>query len=28
LDFITHRKELKNKLNLYIDLIQNKPVRN
>ena len=27
LDFITHRKELKNKLNLYIDLIQNKPVR-
>ena len=28
LDFITHRKELKNKLNLYIDLIQNMPVRN
>ena len=28
LDFITHRKELKNKVNLYIDLIQNKPVRN
>lgn len=28
LDFITHRKELKNQVNLYIDLIQNKPVRN
>ena len=27
LDFIVHRKALKNKLNLYIDLIQNKPVR-
>ena len=28
LDFSTHRKELKNQVNLYIDLIQNKPVRN
>ena len=28
LDFMTHRKELKNQVNLYIDLIQNKPVRN
>ena len=27
LDFITHRKELKKKVNLYIDLIQNIPVR-
>ena len=28
LDFITHRKELKKKINLYIDLIQNNPLRN
>jgi acetyl-CoA carboxylase carboxyl transferase subunit beta len=27
LDFISHRKELKNKINLYIDLILNQPVR-
>ncbi|MFT5738289.1 MAG: acetyl-CoA carboxylase carboxyl transferase subunit beta [Maribacter sp.] len=27
LDFITHRRELKRKINLYIDLIQNIPVR-
>jgi len=27
LDFITHRRGLKKKINLYIDLIQNKPVR-
>ncbi len=27
LDFITPRKELKDKINLYIDLIQNQPVR-
>jgi len=27
LDFITHRRELKKKINLYIDLILNKPVR-
>ncbi|WP_046757122.1 acetyl-CoA carboxylase, carboxyltransferase subunit beta [Kordia jejudonensis] len=27
LDFISHRKELKNKINLYIDLIQNEPIR-
>ncbi|MUU77897.1 acetyl-CoA carboxylase, carboxyltransferase subunit beta [Winogradskyella endarachnes] len=27
LDFITHRKDLKNKVNLYIDLITNQPVR-
>lgn len=27
LDFITHRKELKNKINLYIDLIMNQTVR-
>ena len=27
LDFITHRKELKNKVNLYIDLILNQEVR-
>ncbi len=28
LDFITHRSKLKKKVNLYLDLIQNKPVRN
>jgi acetyl-CoA carboxylase carboxyl transferase subunit beta len=28
LDFITHRKHLKDKINLYIDLIQNQPIRN
>ena len=28
LDFIVHRKELKKKINLYIDLIQNSPLRN
>ena len=28
LDFITHRKHLKEKINLYIDLIQNQPLRN
>jgi len=28
LDFITHRKHLKDKINLYIDLIQNQPLRN
>lgn len=28
LDFISHRKELKKKINLYIDLITNQPVRN
>ena len=28
LDFITHRKNLKDKVNLYIDLILNQPVRN
>lgn len=28
LDFITHRKYLKDKINLYIDLIQNQPLRN
>ena len=28
LDFITHRNELKNKINLYIDLILNQPLRN
>lgn len=28
LDFITHRRDLKRKVNLYIDLIQNQPVRN
>lgn len=28
LDFISHRKDLKRKINLYIDLIQNNPVRN
>ena len=27
LDFITQRKELKNKINLYIDLILNQPIR-
>ena len=27
LDFISHRKDLKEKLNLYIDLIQNQPLR-
>ena len=27
LDFISHRKELKNKINMYIDLILNQPVR-
>ena len=27
LDFITHRKDLKDKINLYIDLIQNLPLR-
>ncbi len=27
LDFITHRRDLKRKVNLYIDLIQNLPVR-
>jgi acetyl-CoA carboxylase carboxyl transferase subunit beta len=28
LDFISHRKELKKKINLYIDLIQNNTLRN
>ena len=28
LDFITHRKDLKRKVNLYIDLIKNQPLRN
>lgn len=27
LDFISHRKDLKKKMNLYIDLIQNNPIR-
>ncbi|MEZ4818260.1 MAG: acetyl-CoA carboxylase carboxyltransferase subunit beta [Flavobacteriaceae bacterium] len=27
LDFISHRKDLKRKINLYIDLIQNQPLR-
>ena len=27
LDFITHRSELKQKINLYIDLITNQPIR-
>lgn len=27
LDFITHRKDLKNRINLYIDLILNQPLR-
>ena len=26
LDFITHRKELKNKINLYLDLVLNRPL--
>jgi acetyl-CoA carboxylase carboxyl transferase subunit beta len=28
LDFITHRRELKDKINLYLDLILNRPIRN
>ena len=28
LDFISHRKDLKKRINLYIDLIQNLPLRN
>ena len=28
LDFITHRRDLKKNINLYIDLIQNNPIRN
>ena len=28
LDFITERKNLKNKINLYLDLILNNPIRN
>ncbi|WP_411893519.1 acetyl-CoA carboxylase, carboxyltransferase subunit beta [Winogradskyella sp. A2] len=28
LDFISHRKDLKRKINLYIDLIKNQPLRN
>ncbi len=28
LDFISHRKDLKHKINLYIDLIKNQPLRN
>jgi len=28
LDFITHRRDLKKNINLYLDLIQNNPVRN
>ena len=28
LDFITHRKDLKKKINLYLDLILNNPIRN
>ena len=28
LDFITHRKDLKKKINLFLDLIQNKKIRN
>jgi len=28
LDFISHRKDLKQKINLYIDLIKNQPLRN
>ncbi|BDW91641.1 MULTISPECIES: acetyl-CoA carboxylase, carboxyltransferase subunit beta [Flavobacteriaceae] len=28
LDFITHRRDLKKKINLYIDLITNQPIRN
>ena len=27
LDFIVHRRELKKKINLYLDLIQNRPLR-
>ena len=27
LDFITHRKEVKNKINMYLDLILNRPLR-
>jgi len=27
LDFIAHRKELKDKINLYVDLVMNRPVR-
>ncbi len=27
LDFIVHRRDLKEKINLYVDLIQNKPIR-
>lgn len=27
LDFISHRRDLKNKINLYLDLIQNQPIR-
>jgi len=27
LDFITHRKDLKKKINLYLDLILNNPIR-
>jgi acetyl-CoA carboxylase carboxyl transferase subunit beta len=27
LDFISHRRDLKKKINLFIDLISNKPVR-
>lgn len=27
LDFISHRRELKDKINLYLDLIQNQPIR-
>jgi acetyl-CoA carboxylase carboxyl transferase subunit beta len=27
LDFISHRKEMKRKINLYLDLVQNKPLR-
>lgn len=27
LDFVVHRKQLKNKVNLYIDLVMNKPLR-
>lgn len=28
LDFISHRRDLKRKINLYLDLIQNQPIRN
>ena len=27
LDFITHRRDLKNKINLYLDLVMNRPLR-